>query len=347
MIPFLSGGSIRSTLFQSDNVSTSYIIDPDLLSALMFVKKLPGEDKVVTFPLTFPNYQVAYGKRGGAYVGISMITYYIGKPSYSGFWGFGPYEKSIFDSLHKLDILQFTQKLSLLNVRYIFRNSDPRVMDKFPGYPYVFPGMTYSNKDQLPIIKDQKAYDSLLVSMPVKKIYEKGYYQIYELIDTAARTLINIPDFIYSNSENAYAGSHKAAYVDPVICAQIECDTQLEDVPSVTFQQQTTSRFDVTVDVKGRKKPFLLVLLNTYQSSWDVHFQGISNSAIKDHVVVNGYANGWIIDPQKIDSRILHGRIQLLSQNYVYIGAIISGLTFIIIIFTSILILIKNHYGKK
>ncbi|EKD67866.1 MAG: hypothetical protein ACD_48C00176G0002 [uncultured bacterium] len=40
--------------------------------------------------------------------------------------------------------------------------------------------MTYSSKDQLPIIMNQAAYDKLIASLPVKKIYEKGFYSVYE-----------------------------------------------------------------------------------------------------------------------------------------------------------------------
>ncbi len=191
--PFLKGEAIRAPLYQSNNVSGTFLVDPDLLDAIAFVKAIPGNGRFLTLPLTFPYTQIAYGKEGGAYVGTSLVSSLGGKQDFPGFWRFGQFghEQSVFDALRARDVDAFVGILSRLNVQYVFRNSDPRIMDDFPGYPYVYPGMTYSSKDQLPVIKDQQAYDAFLPLLPLTKMYEKGFYSIYQINHPSSLTPVS------------------------------------------------------------------------------------------------------------------------------------------------------------
>lgn len=180
IFPFLQGKALYEPLYQSNNVTPVLKLDPDMMDALTFTKNLPHDGKVLTVPLTFPYMQIAYGKEGGVYRGISLVANLAGHGDYAGFWDFGQYEKPVFEALSRKDMKTFLSLLKQLEVKYIFRNSDPRIMDDFPGYPYVYPGMTYSSKEQLPIVINQAAYDTLVANLPVKKMYEKGFYSVYE-----------------------------------------------------------------------------------------------------------------------------------------------------------------------
>jgi len=180
IFPFLQGKAIDVPHYQSKNVSPIFSIDPNLMDTLSVVRTLP-EGKILTLPLTFPYYQIAYGKEGGAYVGGSLIISLTGREDYSGFWRFGNYAQKMFDAIHDEDIHTILEILSTLHVRYIFYNSDSRIMDNFPDYPYIYPGLMYSSKDQLPAIRDQAAYAAFLAKFPLKKVYEKGVYSLYEI----------------------------------------------------------------------------------------------------------------------------------------------------------------------
>lgn len=180
IFPFLQGKAIDVPYYQSANVSPIFKMDLDLTDSLRFVKALPS-GKVLTLPLTFPYYQIAYGTEGGAYVGISMVRYLAGREDYPGFWSFGEYAQPMFDALHDRNTDKILSILGRLDVQYVFYNSDARIMDNFPGYPYVYPGMMYSSKDQLPAIRDKSAYKAFLAKWPLTKIYEKGFYTIYEI----------------------------------------------------------------------------------------------------------------------------------------------------------------------
>jgi len=181
ILPFLQGKAIDVPHYQSNNVSPVFTMDPSLFSTLEYIRTLPKDGRFLTLPLTFPYFQIAYGKEGGAYVGVSMILHLANRADYPGFWPMGSHAQSVFDAIGDEDFEKLLNLLSELNVRYVFHNSDTRIMDNFPAYPYIYPGLMYSSKDQLPAIADQAAYKTFLSSLPLKKIYEKGFYSVYEV----------------------------------------------------------------------------------------------------------------------------------------------------------------------
>ena len=62
------------------------------------------------------------------------------------------------------------------------------------------------------------------------------------------------------------------------------------------------------------------------------------------HYTVNNYANAWYIDPKKLTSVNSHSFIiEMTLQQYFYIGAIISSITFIILIVYFIYRLIRKR----
>jgi len=69
-VPFLQGNAVHTINYQSKNVSTNFVIDPDLMETFAYVRTLPQDGKVITLPLTFPSYQIVFGKSEGAYVGL-------------------------------------------------------------------------------------------------------------------------------------------------------------------------------------------------------------------------------------------------------------------------------------
>jgi hypothetical protein len=181
VLPFFQGKAIDTPYYQSNSVSPIFKIDPNLEDSISYIKSLPSEGKFLTLPLTFPYFQIAYGREGGAYVGVSMVSYLGNRADYPGFWSMGPNGQFIFDAIATENWPLLGDQLASMNVRYIFHNADMRIMDNFPAYPYVYPGMIYSSKDQLPAIASQDAYRTFLEKLPLRKIYSKGFYSIYEI----------------------------------------------------------------------------------------------------------------------------------------------------------------------
>ena len=137
--------------------------------------------------------------------------------------------------------------------------------------------------------------------------------------------------------------SYRWAFGDAAICAQVTCDKKYQNIPSLSYTKRTETAFDVQIDLGENKEPFLLVFSNNYYSAVDLSFQSVPRGAVR-HVTVNGYANGWIIDPTKTEGKsILQGRIYLTSLNYLYTGAVISAITFAIIIVLAVYLFVRRH----
>jgi len=352
--PFLQGKTVNTIHWQSKNVSVAFTIDPDLMDAVGYVKTLPENGNVLTLPLTSPAYQIAYGKEGGAYVGISMIQFLGGRKDFSGFWSFGPYQESVFHSLREENTHDFMQSFSLLNIRYIFHNSDARIMDNFPGFPYVIPGGIISLKDQIPMIQDQEGYGRFLSFLPLERIYEKGFYRIYEIDSASIRPTVYVPDVLYASISGALLGSSfRSAFGDEKTCETLKTFDMLCDgystqgiLPDVSFTKASTTKYDVTIDLKQRKEPFLVILSEDYHSSWEMKVDGKKEGMT--HIVINGYANAWIIEPEKVENNgVIQGSIQLGFQRYYTYGWIISGATAVLLVIGVLYRGVRKLYEKK
>lgn len=136
-IPLLSGALTRAVHFQSNKVSQIFTMDPQFENVLSVVRSLPIDGKILSLPLTGPGYQVVSGESGGAYIGPSMFSYLAGKNDFTGYDGLAPYGQQFLDVAQGKDLVRLRKLLSILNIRYIFYNSDPAILENgFPIYPY-------------------------------------------------------------------------------------------------------------------------------------------------------------------------------------------------------------------
>ncbi|MBI3266869.1 MAG: hypothetical protein HYZ67_07450, partial [Chlamydiae bacterium] len=128
------------------------------------------------------------------------------------------------------------------------------------------------------------------------------------------------------------------------------------ELPSLEFKKINPTRY--AVDVKGAKAPFVLVFNESYHRQWRAYVREVKKSEIspaiykdepfkesrsalwnfwkdrgrrvkvKDHFVVNGYANGWWVDPSKVSQnqsfRII---LEFQPQRFFEVGMIISGIS--------------------
>lgn len=158
----LNGSIVNSVHFQSKGIKQSIRIDPIYEKALHFVESLPVDGKILTLPLPGPGYQVIAGKDGGAYIGPSTFSYLAGRSDFTGYDGLNPYGDFFLQSVRDKKYPSLFRLFSLLNIRYIFYNSDPYIYDEnFPSYPY-----DYVRKF-LP--KDQKEYKDFINTLPLEK----------------------------------------------------------------------------------------------------------------------------------------------------------------------------------
>lgn len=136
--PFINGELVTGqTHWQSEEVVTTFKIDPQFEEMLEFINNLPGDGKILTLPLTDPGYQIVSGQKGGAYKGPSMISRLTNKQDFSGYQELESFRDNFLKFVKAGQYQEIKKILSLLGIKYIFHNADPGVyLEKFPGFPY-------------------------------------------------------------------------------------------------------------------------------------------------------------------------------------------------------------------
>lgn len=319
--PFLQGQQFNDILYESKNVPSTFEVDPDWQDALSHVKTLPHTGKILTLPLTLPYFQIVHGKGQGAYVGISSLKYLAARIDIPGFWLFGSYKDAALQALQTNDERKFWQILSLLNIRYIFRNTDPRIMDEFPRFPYY----KYDITQQIPAIDNQATYDTFFSLLPMIKLYEKGFFRISEIEERYVRPTFYAPNILFESQEKAIQNeSFRSGFVDNKLCSELSCNILDESPPLTTFNRNSQQQYDITFDVGARTKPFVLVLSEPYHQTWTLRLKNGNIQQIP-HIRINDYANGWIIDPVALKiTGVQEGTVSLEFQKYFLIGRYLS-----------------------
>ncbi len=108
-----------------------------------------------------------------------------------------------------------------------------------------------------------------------------------------------------------------------------------KDLPLTAIQGDATRRI---VTVNGLTKPRLFVFSETFDPNWKLYIRKAQHSASPSlqvaearHVITNGYANGWWIDPSKLPASIQNdpGRYELTleyaPQAWFWYGILFSG----------------------
>lgn len=124
----------------------------------------------------------------------------------------------------------------------------------------------------------------------------------------------------------------------------LSSDQNLSPKPLIRFFSINPTKF--SVNITKAYKPFVLILPQTYNKDWLI---SDGRKFIKEinlsHQLVNDYANGWYVDPQKICVKIpklctinndgtfnINLSIEFLPQRFFYIGLFISSGTLFLLI---------------
>ena len=206
--PFINGSLYRLDLHQTKHVKPIIQMDPKFEEVLGYMRDLPVDGKILSFPFPDPGYQLIAGKNGGAYVGPSTFSYLAGKNDFTGYEGLLPFPEFFLQAVQRNDFQSINNLFSILNIRYVFYNSDPYIFDKtFPGFPYGYV------RAFLP--QTQKLYREFINKLPIGKkkdiggkfhiyavkddIYFPHIYVTTNIIQTNNPfTLLSVPQFIAS-----------------------------------------------------------------------------------------------------------------------------------------------------
>lgn len=299
-LPFLKGETVNKIHTQSSNVRMTFAMDPKYEETLAFIRSLPDDGKIVTFPLTDAYYQVLAGKNGGAYIGTSTISQLTGKKDFNGYQIFGPFAEDLMKYAREKDYSSFTNILSQLSIRYIFHNNDPAIYEiGFPQSPYTY------MKTSFP--QTQEGYEEFITNLPTKRIYANGSYIIYELDASVRRPEV---------------------YVVSGDTGQI--DTRFQ----TTITRNDPTSYTMVLDRK-EIKPDSMVFNNTFSSNWKLSVDG-NQLPESSHYMLHGYANAWWLTQDEFDNKNSYTMtLRLMSQKYIWAGYFISAVSLILLGFVS------------
>lgn len=325
---FIDGRLVNKVLWQSKGVRMAIKMDPRYEETLNFIRSLPDDGKILTLPLTDAYQQVIYGLNEAAYIGPSTIAYLGGKKDFCGYQILAPFSEDIMRFFQEKNYQALTQVFSLLNIRYIFHNADPKIYEeKFPGFPYRY------MRAALP--KDQSGYQEFIKNLPVKLIYKNHPFYLYKLIKEFYRPEIYVAGKFYLKEEFPWQeADYQSVYLDRQLCHGESylagwCHRQEDVSPKVDLKVKKLNPTAYFISVEHREdKPYLLVFQNAFHQNWQLEVLKGKKINQKQHLKVNDYANAWIIRPSDIDGQKEYTlKLTLVNQDYFRFGLIISGAT--------------------
>lgn len=304
----------------SNSVRTVFEMDTNYIETLSFIDKLPKDGKIIVFPLTDFFRQVISGKNGGAYEGPSTILHLTSKYSFVGYQDLGyknnsPYAEEFLKYTREKNYAKLIQILNTLNVRYVLYNNDPMAYEKGfnPGsYGYMMTSMP----------KTQKEYKKYLSNFPLKFLFKKGHYTIYELRSEFYNPTIFIPNDVYTSDRLKYGKSMASVFVNKKNCSFIGSLCRNYHKSKINLEFIEVNPVSYKFIISGNlTNDMLIVLQHSYHNGWKVK---IGNDQIEKHMIINGYANGWVIPAQNNANKKIEGSIYLEDQKYFWFGWIIT-----------------------
>lgn len=314
----------------SQNVKVVMRMDPHYEQLLTYLKKIPNDGKIFHVPFTDFAYNLVGGSNGGVYVGQSMVSLLVGRNDFSGYQNIDPFSEVFVRLAREKNYPLIREMLSLLQVRYLLYNSDELISDKFfPTFPYSYTGVPASPSGALDFVS----------KVSHKKIYEAGYYSLYEVdkenylphFYIASELLFydanSKYDTQYFNALSFFPKTHndiddpRIAYVDRQACSNIlgkdVCDRDSHKLENeniqVIFQKINPTKYKV--EINNVTKPFLLVFQNSFTPKWKL-YKNKENINKKDDS--ESYYNGSIVEMKPVGSYIDQNPFQTNSLKSVY-----------------------------
>lgn len=325
-IPLFTGEPVNKSVIRgSNNVKTFFKIDPKYEETLKFINSLPDDGKILALPLTDSFRQVIYGKEGGAYEGPSTILHLTNKYSFVGYQNFGyginvPYAEEIMKYTREKKYDRLLRIFTLLNIRYVFHNTDPNAYEKNfsreSSYQYMQAAMLATQKDYLEFIKH----------FPLTQIYKNSKYIIYEIDQSVYNSTIFVPDGIYESSQLSFdKDKSRSVFVDSKACNNLEfkslCGGKYKKADvDVQMSMINPALYKVEIRQNEPVEDMLLVMQHSFHPGWKLVLDG-KYIAEDFHMAVNGYANGWLVSGKDIPKNKNYTLfIKLEEQKYFWYG---------------------------
>lgn len=325
-IPFLNGTMVNQKNHLSDT-RVAVAMDPKYSEMLSFIRTLPSDGKILVLPFTDCCYGVIHGTNNGAYVGKSPVGSLTGKHDFAGYDEILPFSDTFWRLSREKNYQEIKKLLGILNIRYVFYNSDPRVYDAtFPSYPY-----DYARK-HLP--DSQEGYREFVDRITTTRLYSAGTFELYETERHLYLPLFYVSSAVLPYKDDSRLSEYAKAEAFFKIPQNNTRDVYIEqndfllknaDVlssPSVTYSQISPVKYRITVS--AATEPYLLVMLMRFNEGWKVYSDMIQLAG-NSHFRVNGYANAWYITPEATGMQNSYELIvELDKQRLFFVGLTVS-----------------------
>jgi hypothetical protein len=110
----------------------------------------------------------------------------------------------------------------------------------------------------------------------------------------------------------------------------------INKLPNISFSKINPTEYSFSV--VDAKAPFVLEFVEGFSPFWELY---IEDDKLKDHTIINGYSNGWLIDKQGSYS----GKIIFKTQKLFEVGIVITAASVIGFIIFGLFQLVK--YVKR
>lgn len=171
---------------------------------------------------------------------------------------------------------KFPKLLGLLSV-------DNVILHKDNIYPKINIGETIKSIEKWEGIEVKREFGELIIYSLNKELIRPRVY-----ITTSVIPIKSIEEGLIKVI-SAKDETENTIFIEDEI--PIDRNILMESVPIITFKKISNDHY--LVEVRQAIKPFILVLNNTFDKLWQVK---IDNNIINKHFIVNGFANGWIIE---------------------------------------------------
>lgn len=326
---FIAGKKTNTIIFQKTRTHIGQIIDPNSTSTLESIRNINSSSKFMNLPVTDSFYQVVPGKDNeGVYIGPSQVANLTGKNDFAGYQSFGPFSELFLKIVRDNDRIGLKNLLGILNIEYIVYNNSPFVLDS-------------NNEDFLyghvrkSLPKSQIEYREFVKKISSELLYKKGSYEVLKIdrsivIPHVYLSSNIIPYKLNIDSSISVNTKAKPVYIEKSLCEiKLKKCKLIEDKDSnIFFRKINPTKYEVTI--QNLSTPSLLVLSDGFSDSWKAFRVKKSLTEERNHLLVNGYANGWLINPD--NSQKINIILELTNQQYFYYGSFITFIALLVML---------------
>ena len=345
---FIQGGDV---------ITSAKTSIPDYyINASSWLDKDKGDFRVLSLPIT-KSYQASYSWFTGSNPDINLFNVPMVSTNIGDKFNYRYIIGEKIENIQRNET--FYKILTTLNIKYILYHRDS-------NWRYISGNGEWINQDKNKIesfLENQNEL-SIEASFGALDFYLNEDWDMFHIYAVSNHIIVNVDNLISTIESDNYNPREQI-----IIVADQNKDKQIpiinnDSKPIILYQRINPAKY--YIEVENVTQPFWLVFSESYHQGWSAYINyedikcknvetssRLKNSKCEDnfeffrpndltmmhgehiednnHFTVNGYANGWYINPQELGTgENFTATLYFKPQSYFYLGIIISGITFIV-----------------